>query len=243
MKVLSAGLDETTIAFLRNNGIAVEKQDVEDAETLESWLQDGLYDAGVLDIEKSGLGIYAARGIRTKKIATSLIGVSRGSEDRVWGDQRAVFLENGGDDLLRGPVNPRELVASLRAVTRRFKGALLDIGEYQNREAKLKVNLTTRSVTINDTAIHFTPKELALMLLLASSPGRVLSKEMILTQLYVDGLDEEPEMKIIDVFVCKLRRKLTDVHPDSEKFIETIWGRGYRLPAQSELSPPAGLAA
>ncbi len=243
MKVLSAGLDDTTIVFLRDNGIAVEKQDVEDAEDLQIWLQDGLYDAGVLDLEKSGLGIYAARGLRVKKIATSIIGISRGSEDRVWGDQRAVFLENGGDDLIRGPVNPRELVASLRAVTRRFKGSLLDIVEYQNGEAKLKINLTTKSVLINGFPVHLTGKELTMMLLFATSPGRVLSKEMILTQMYVGGVEDEPEMKIIDVFVCKLRRKLMDVHPDSEKFIETVWGRGYRLPEQSEMTSPTEKAA
>lgn len=236
MKVLAAGLDDTTIAFLRDNGIAVEKQNVEDAEDLQIWLQDGLYDAGVLDLEKSGLGIYVARGLRVKKIAATIIGISRGSPERVWSDHRAVFLENGGDDLLRGPVNPRELVASLRAATRRFKGALLDIVECQNGEAALKVNLTTKSVLINDLPVHLTGKELAMMLLFASSPGRVLSKEAIMTQMYVDGVEDEPEMNIIYIFLCNLRRKLTEVHPDSDKFIETVWGRGYRLRLQSELS-------
>ena len=154
-----------------------------------------------------------------------------------------MFLENGGDDLIRGPVNPRELVASLRAVTRRFKGALLDIVEYQNGDAKLKINLTTKSVLINSFPVDLTGKELAMMLLFASTPGRVMSKEVILTQMYTDGVEDEPEMKIIDVFVCKLRRKLTDVHPDAVKFIETVWGRGYRLPEQSELSRSTEKAA
>lgn len=229
MKVLSAGLDDTTIDFLRSNGIAVEKQDVEGAEDLEIWLQDGLYDAGVLDLEKSGLGVYAARGLRVKKIITSIIGISSGSTDRVWGDHRAIFLENGGDDLLRGPVNTRELVASLRAVTRRYKNAILDIIEHEQGGAKLKVNLTTKSVMVNGIPIDLTGKEMAMMLLFASSPGRVLSKEMLMGYMYTGGIDDEPEMKIIDVFVCKLRRKLAEVHPDSEAFIETVWGRGYRL--------------
>lgn len=243
MKVLAARLDDTTVAFLRHNSIAVEKQDVKDANDLEIWLQDGLYDAGVIDLEKSGLGIYAARILRAKKITTSLIGISHGSENRVWGDHRAMFLENGGDDLIRGPVNTRELVASLQAVTRRFKGALLDIIEYQNGDAKLKINLTTKSVLINGFPVALTPKERAMMLLFASTPGRVLSKEVILTQMYTDGVDDEPKMKIIDVFVCKLRRKLIDMHPDSDGFIETVWGRGYRLPEQSEMLRPTEKAA
>lgn len=229
MKVLAAGLDDTTMAFMRNNGVAVEKQDINDVEELQSWLQDGFYDAGIIDLEKSGLGIYAARTLRAGKITTSMIGISTGSEDRVWGDHRAMFLENGGDDLLRGPVNPRELVASLRAVTRRFKGALLDIFEYKRGDATLKVNMTTKSVQINGFAVDLTGKELSMMLLLASTPGRVLSKEILLTQMYVEGIDDEPVMKIIDVFICKLRRKFENIHPDSAKFIETVWGRGYML--------------
>lgn len=243
MKVLSVGLDDTTIAFLRNNGIAVEKQDVEGAEDLEIWLQDGLYDAGVLDLEKSGLGIYVARGLRAKKVTAAVIAISAGSSDRVWGDHRAMFLENGGDDLLRGPANPRELVASLRAVTRRIRGALLDIFEYQHGGSKLKINLTTKSVLVNDVPVQLTNKESAMLLLFASSPGRVMSKEMIMGQIYTEGVDEEPEMKIIDVFVCKLRRKLTEAHPDSGGFIETVWGRGYRLPEQSSTSHVSGKAA
>lgn len=239
MKILVAGLDDTTIAFMREHGIGVEKQDIEDVDDLEGWIKDALYDAAVIDLEKSGLGIYVARGFRAKKIATPIIGISRGSDDRGWGDQRAMFLENGGDDLLRGPVNPRELTASLRVAMRRFQGSLLDFVEYEYGGAKLKVNMTRRAVHVNGDGIHLTGKELSMMLLFASSPGRVLSKEMLMENLYVEGIDDEPEMKIIDVFVCKLRKKLTDAHPDAEKFIETVWGRGYRLPPQAELSRKA----
>jgi two-component system cell cycle response regulator CtrA len=239
MKVLGAGLDDTTIAFMREHGIAVEKQDIEGVEDLEDWIKDAIYDAAVIDLEKSGLGIYIARGFRAKKITTPIIGISRGSEDRGWGDQRAMFLENGGDDLLRGPPNPRELTASLRVAVRRYQGSMLDFVEYESGGAKLRVNVTRRAAYVNNESIHLTGKETSMLLLFASSPGRVLSKEMIMENLYTAGIDDEPEMKIIDVFVCKLRRKLTDVHPDAEKFIETIWGRGYRLPPQAELSRKA----
>ena len=236
MRVLAAGVDTTTVAFLREHGVAVEAQDVNDAEYLQHWLSDNLYDAGIIDLEHSNLGIYAARGLRARKIITPLVGISHGSQECAWGDYRALFLENGGDDLLRGPVNPRELVATLRAVTRRFKGALLDIVELQYGDATLKVNLTTRSVTVNGMDPELTPKELLVMLLFASTPDRVLSKEMLMMQMYTAGVDDEPEMKIIDVYVSKLRKKLTDIHPDAEKFIETVWGRGYRLLEHSKLS-------
>lgn len=242
MKVLAAGLDETTVAFLREHGIVVEKQDIEGVEDLESWIQDGFYDAAVIDLERSRLGIYVARGFRAKKITMPIIGISRGSEDRGWGDHRAMFLENGGDDLLRGPANPRELTASLRVALRRFQGALLDVVEHKIGGATLKVNLTTKWVTVNGSEVGLTGSETRLMLALASSPGRVLSKEMILQNMYTGGVDDEPEMKIIDVFVCKVRNKLGFAHPDAVKFIETVWGRGYRLPIQTE-KPQEGQAA
>src|SRR3990167_2109133 len=117
MKVLAIGLDETTLMFLRTHGIVAEPQDVADAEDFESWVRDGVYDAAVLDLEKSGLGIYVARPSREHNIVTPVIGISRGTENRPWSDHRALFLENGGDDLLRGPGNPPELTASLRAAS------------------------------------------------------------------------------------------------------------------------------
>src|SRR4051812_2377187 len=107
MKVLSAGLDTTTVAFMRNAGIAVEMQEIEDVEDLERWLKDGAYDAAVIQLERSKLGIYVARGLRVKRIAMPILGVSKGTPTRPWPDVRAIFLENGGDDLLRDPVNPR----------------------------------------------------------------------------------------------------------------------------------------
>ena len=243
MKILTAGMDSTTITFLREHGIAVEKQDIEDAEDLASWVIDGAYDAGVIDLEKSGLGIYAARTLRNKKIATPIIGVAAGKADQSWSDYRAMFLENGGDDLLHGPVNPRELTATLRAVTRRFNGSLLDVYELASNGTTLKINLTTRSVSVNGTNVYMPPHENRILMLLASAPGRILSKEILLTQMYGDQPDNEPEMKIIDVFICKVRRKLADVDVNAGKFIETIWGRGYMLPAQSESKKPAEKAA
>jgi len=234
MKILAAGLDNTTVTFLRTNGVAVEIEAIEDVDDLQSWLVDDRYDAGVINLETTNLGIYVARVLRSSKIVTPLIGISSGSPERKWGDHRAVFLENGGDDLLHNPVNPREMIASLRAVTRRFKGSLLDVLDLRLSSAHLKVNLTTRTIYVNGEELILTGKELAMMLLFASSPDRVWSKEMLLTQMYTVSTDEEPEMKIIDVFVCKLRKKLTDLHPDAGKFIETVWGRGYRLPGEAK---------
>lgn len=226
MKVLASRLDDVTRTFLGHNGIAIESVEPED---LEDYVRNGEYDAVIVDLEQTGLGVFAARAWRTFGVAVAIVGVSCGCEDRTWSDHRAIFLENGGDDLLRAPMNPREMVASLRAVTRRSRGALLDIFQATRGTATLKVNLTTQRFAINGRAFDLTGKEASLLFLFAGAPGRVLSKEMILQQMYTEGIDDEPEMKIIDVFVCKLRRKLQDAHPDAGAFIETVWGRGYRL--------------
>jgi two-component system cell cycle response regulator CtrA len=243
MKVLAIGLNETTLMFLRAHGIAAEPQDVADAEDFESWIRDGIYDAAVLDLEESGLGIYVARPSREHRIVTPVIGVSRGTEGRPWSDHRALFLENGGDDLIKGPVNPRELAASLRAASRRFTGSLHDVTEFRSGTTTLRINRTTSSVAVNGTPLDLTGKERDILLLLASSPGRVLTKEMLLNQLYTDGVEDEPCLKIIDVFICKLRKKLAAADVGTKAFIDTVWGRGYRFPLQSELDAPLRGAA
>ena len=228
MKVLTAGLDETTAGFLHRNGILTEPQSIETPDELIEWTADGLYDACVVDLDASSLGIYAARELRSKKIGTPLVGIAQ-SGTGSWSDRRAQFLENGGDDLIRSPPNPRELVATLRACSRRFNGALLDVIEIQRGTVHLKVNRTTFSVKVNGIEPDLTGKELRMMLVFASAPGRIFSKEGLMNRMYREGVDDFPEVKIIDVFVCKLRKKLADIHPDAEHFIETVWSRGYRL--------------
>lgn len=230
MRIAQIGLDNTTALFLRESGVIIEDTGkIENVEDLEAWIGDGRCDAVVVDLSSGNFGVYTARHLRTKKINTPVIGISLGSADRSWPEERAIFLENGGDDLLRGPVNPRELVASLRAMSRRFQGAMANIVEFQYGGAKLKLNLTTRSVFINGREPSVTDTEREILLHFASHPSRVLSKEALMENLYALRPDDQPEIKIIDVFVCKLRRKMSEIHPDAEKFVETIWGRGYRL--------------
>ncbi|HVX90937.1 MAG TPA: response regulator transcription factor [Candidatus Paceibacterota bacterium] len=228
MKVFSIGLDKVTRDFLKTNGMAVSFEDVASPEELHDWVVDGGYEAVVVDLDATDWGIFAIRYLRNKKILTPVIGISRGKHEAPWPEQRAMFLENGGDDFIKGPANPRELVASLRAATRRNKGLVLDIAEFTHGAATVKVNLSLQSVSVNGTRVHLTGKETLLLCLLASSQNRVQSKEMLITNLY-SAVEDEAEMKIIDVFVCKLRKKLADVHPDAGGVLETVWGRGYKM--------------
>ena len=94
------------------------------------------------------------------------------------------------------------------------------------RTGKLVVNLDERVVSVDDHPVHLTGKEYGILELLSLRKGKTLTKEMILDHLY-GGMDK-PELKIIDVFICKLRKKLAQATGGSH-YIETVWGRGYVL--------------
>ena len=115
-----------------------------------------------------------------------------------------------------------ELVARVNASVRRSKGH----SESVIRTGKLVVNLDTRTVDVDGEAVHLTGKEYGILELLSLRKGTTLTKEMFLNHLY-GGMDE-PELKIIDVFICKLRKKLATA-AGGKHYIETVWGRGYVL--------------
>jgi two-component system cell cycle response regulator CtrA len=94
------------------------------------------------------------------------------------------------------------------------------------RTGKLVVNLENRIVTVDDKPLHLSPKEYGIFELLALHKGTTLTKEMFLNHFYGDM--DEPPMKIIEVFICTLRRKLSQA-TGGEHYIETVWGRGYVL--------------
>ena len=102
--------------------------------------------------------------------------------------------------------------------------ALKDTPNQSSRLAILSVNLDTKTVEVNGARVNLTNKEYQMLELLALRKGVTLSKEMFLNQLY-GGMDE-PEVKIIDVFICKLRKKLAQA-ANGKDYIETVWGRGY----------------
>jgi two-component system cell cycle response regulator CtrA len=94
------------------------------------------------------------------------------------------------------------------------------------RTGKLAVNLEARIVAVDDQPMHVTGTEYAILELLSLRKGTIITKEMLLNHLY--GGTDEPELKIIDIFICKLRKKLAQA-TGGNHYVETIWGRGYML--------------
>ena len=137
-------------------------------------------------------------------------------------DQRLKGLGFGDDDLLTNLCDHRQLIARIEAIASRSK----DQCDATIRTGKLVVNLDTRVISVDDRPIHLTGKEYGILELLSLHKGTTMTKEMFLNHLY-GGIDE-PELKIIDVFVCKLRKKLAQA-TGGKHYIETIWGRGHML--------------
>jgi len=127
----------------------------------------------------------------------------------------------GADDFISKPFDGTELVARMQAIVRRSKG----FSQPTLRVGAVQLNLDSREVTVSGQRVHLTGKEYAILELLVLRKGMILTKEAFLNHLY-GGMDE-PEMKIIDVFVCKLRKKLLIAGADN--VIGTVWGRGYMV--------------
>jgi two-component system cell cycle response regulator CtrA len=187
------------------------------------------YDIILLDLNLPDMsGFEVLRSMRLSKVKAPILiltGVDT-IEDKVRG------LGVGADDYLTKPFHKDELVARIHAIVRRSKGhaqSVIQTGD-------LWVDLDTKNVEINGVPVHLTRKEYQMLELFSLRKGTTLTKEMFLNHLY--GGMEEPEPKIIDVFICKLRKKLAGASGGNE-FIETVWARGYVLSEPTALAKTA----
>ncbi|MEA4838959.1 MAG: response regulator transcription factor [Rhodospirillaceae bacterium] len=177
------------------------------------------YDIILLDLQLPDIdGYEVLRRLRAARIQTPVLILS-GLADA---DKKVKGLGSGADDYLTKPFDRAELVARIQAIVRRSKG----YAESVISTGPLSVNLERRLVEVNGTPLHLTGKEYGIIELLSLRKGQTLTKEQFLNHLY-GGIDE-PELKIIDVFICKLRKKLS-MAVKGDSLIETVWGRGYVL--------------
>jgi two-component system cell cycle response regulator CtrA len=177
------------------------------------------YEIILLDLNLPDMsGFEVLRTLRVAKIKTPILILSgmAGIEDKVKG------LGYGADDYMTKPFHKDELVARIHAIVRRSEGHAQSVVQ----TGDLTVNLTRKTAEIDDVRVHLTAREYQMLELLSLRKGTTLTKEMFLNQLY-GGMDE-PEIKIIDVFICKLRKKLANAS-GGKNYIETVWGRGYVL--------------
>ncbi len=177
------------------------------------------YDLIILDLSLPDIdGYEVLRKLRMSKCDTPTLILSGFDA----ADNKIKGFGVGADDYLTKPFNREELVARIHAIVRRSKGHAQSI----IRTGKVAVNLDAKTVESNGHPVHLTGKEYQMLELLSLRKGSTLTKEMFLNHLY-GGMDE-PEVKIIDVFICKLRKKLA-LSTGGANYIETVWGRGYVL--------------
>jgi two-component system cell cycle response regulator CtrA len=177
------------------------------------------YDVILLDLTLPDMkGQDILRALRRDGIGTPVM-VLTGSQDF---ESKLQTLGSGADDFVTKPFSRDELLARIRAVVRRNQGhsqVAVTIGA-------LHINLDAQTVEVSGKPLRLTAKEYQILELLVLRKGMTLTKEMFLNHLYA-GRDE-PDAKIIDVFICKLRKKIA-MATGGDSYIETVWGRGYLL--------------
>jgi two-component system cell cycle response regulator CtrA len=177
------------------------------------------YDLILLDLNLPDMsGHEVLRQVRQARVETPILILS-GADDT---ENKLKGFGFGADDYLTKPFHREELVARIHAIIRRSKGHSQSV----IKTGQISVNLDAKTVDVDGKAVHLTGKEYQMLELLSLRKGTTLTKEMFLNHLY-GGMDE-PELKIIDVFICKLRKKLAEA-TGGDNYIETVWGRGYVL--------------
>jgi two-component system, cell cycle response regulator CtrA len=183
------------------------------------------YDIILLDLNLPDMsGFEVLRSLRVSKVNTPILILSgvAGIENKVKG------LGYGADDYMTKPFHKTELIARIHAIVRRSQGHAQSVVQ----TGDLTVNVDAKTVHINQVRVNLTRKEYQVLELLSLRRGTTITKDMFLSQLY-GGMDE-PEIKIIDVFMCKVRKKLAEAS-NGEDYIETVWGRGYLLREPEEV--------
>ncbi|MBU8542280.1 MULTISPECIES: response regulator transcription factor CtrA [Roseomonadaceae] len=213
--------DDTIVARGVTLALKASAMIVDTADTGEEALELARlydYDIVILDLMLPDMeGYEVVRRLRAARLETPVLilsGLTR-PQAKIRG------FGMGADDYITKPFDQQELVARIQAIVRRAKGfsqPTLSVGP-------LTLNLGSREVLVDGHAVHLTGKEYAVLELLTLRKGVVLTKEAFLNHLY-GGMDE-PEVKIIDVFICKLRKKLANA--GAAELIGTVWGRGYVL--------------
>jgi two-component system cell cycle response regulator CtrA len=186
------------------------------------------YDLILLDLNLPDMsGHEVLRQVRQAKVETPILILS-GSDDT---ESKLKGFGFGADDYLTKPFHREELVARIHAIIRRSKGHSQSV----IKTGSVSVNLDAKTVDVEGKSVHLTGKEYQMLELLSLRKGTTLTKEMFLNHLY-GGMDE-PELKIIDVFICKLRKKLAEA-TGGANYIETVWGRGYVLRDPAAVAAP-----
>jgi two-component system cell cycle response regulator CtrA len=185
------------------------------------------YDLIILDLMLPDIdGFEVLRRMRASKVQTPILILSGLTQS----EHKAKALTAGADDYLSKPFDKEELIARIQAIVRRVNGH----SDAVVRTGNLSIELDSGTVLLGGKPVHFTRREASILELFALRIGSTVTKDMILSHLY-NGMDE-PGPRTVDVFISKMRKKLSTAGADN--YIETVWGRGYQLCDLSPIAAP-----
>lgn len=211
-------IHETLGVYLESEGLGYcSAYDGEQALELFESKQPDLVVLDLMMPKKNGIEV--CREIRAESRTPIIMLTAKGEEiDRILG------LELGADDYIVKPFSAREVVARIKAVLRRFNA---DSSEGSNivRHSGLEINMSNYDVRINGASVSFTPKEVEILFLLASNPGRVFDREQILSKVW--GYDFFGDTRAVDTQIKRIRQKLPQ--ENIQWNIKTVYGVGYKF--------------
>ena len=209
-------LSDALVAVLKHNHYSVDA--VYDGQEALDYLEAQEYDGAILDIMMPKMdGITVLKKIRAQgnNVPVLMLTAKTGVDDRVEG------LDSGADDYLGKPFAMKELLARIRAMTRRQTESVSAVLEYGN----VTLNRTTFEVSAGGEALRLANKEFQMLEMLMNNPGQIISTERFMEKIW--GYDSETEINVVWVYISYLRKKLTNINADVE--IKAARNQGYSL--------------
>lgn len=235
-KILVVDDDQAIVTLLEYN-LQKAGYEVHTANDGQLALQEALtgnFDFILLDLMLPKLdGIEVTKRLRQEKIQTPILMLTARDEET----DKIIGLELGADDYLTKPFSPREVIARMKAISRRIgpgtQPATEEPPEKVYTFTDFTVNLTSYSVTVAGKPVTLTPKEFELLAYFIQRPNRVLSREKLLNGVW--GYDYVGQTRMVDMHVSHLREKI-EPHPSQPVYIQTVRGFGYKFNGQPDES-------
>ena len=228
MKILSFGIDKYVVSYAKENGCTFVFGSAEHSDMLKDLIECEAPSVVTVNLDEHPWMLCEIGSIRRKKVNVPIAGICSVVEGTCPSEQRALFLESGGNDLIHTPVSGREFVASLRSMHHLHVGApQLSVIEVCIGSAVIVLNTTIHQLTVDGTVIPLTSKQFRILEILMEYPGKVVKHETMIDTLY--GFLDVPLGNNIQVFISRIKKKMWNINTDAVEMIEAIPAVGYRI--------------
>ena len=228
MKVLSFGVDGKIVDYAAQNGCTFIFGSKQDSDILKELIECEAPAAVTVDLDQHSWMLAEIEKIRRHKVSVPIAGICEAAPDVSISNRRATFLEAGGNDLMYRPVDGRELLASLRAMHHLHVGAhQQSVLEGRFKRARITLDTSNIKAFVNNKKLTLTLKEFQVLEILMENSGKAMKQDEIKSALY--GYLDAPDGNTLQVFIVRLRAKISLLHHGAGEMIETVRGVGYRI--------------